>query len=419
MVVTQVVGVGIFLSPATMMRTVGGGWAALAVWLAIGSLSVAGAFCYAELSTRFPEAGGGYVFLREAFGRRVAFIHGWMALLVVDPGLTAALGIGLAQYLLATVGGDPSLTPLVAVAGIAIAGLLTLLGVHASARAMQVTAAAKIAIVLLLAATALVRLGSAGLGQVEPGALPAPAALAPAVIAAFFAFGGWWELGRMSEEVSTPRRTMPRAFIGGLGIVTAIYLLVSLALATAPAPGATTDEAFVLAVGAALFGDAAGRLLSAMVVVAVAGSLAATLLGAPRLYLALARDGLFPPALARVHTGRGTMPASTILQVALASLLALTGSFTDILGYFVPCAVFFLGLSAATILRLPRPEAGAPVFRAPLHPAPILIFLALIAAMLALFAVGQPVQTLAGALVVLLGVPVAWTVAGPGRLRAS
>jgi hypothetical protein len=113
------------------------------------------------------------------------------------------------------------------------------------------------------------------------------------------------------------------------------------------------------------------------------------------------------------------MPASTILQVALASLLALTGSFTDILGYFVPCAVFFLGLSAATILWLPRPDADAPVFRAPLHPAPILIFLALIAGMLALFAIGQPLQTLAGALVVLLGVPVAWTVASPGRLKAS
>src|SRR5262245_11959618 len=104
MVVTQVVGVVIFLTPATMIRTLGGAGSTLVVWAVRGPLSAAGALCYAELSTRFPLAGGAYVFLREAFGSRVAFIYGWMTLLVIDPGLTAALGIGLAQYLLATLG---------------------------------------------------------------------------------------------------------------------------------------------------------------------------------------------------------------------------------------------------------------------------------------------------------------------------
>ena len=97
MVVSQVVGVGIFLTPATMMRTLGSPWAALAMWGVMGTLSAAGALCYAELSTRFPKAGGSYVYLREAFGPRCAFVYGWMALLVMDPGLTAALGIGFAQ----------------------------------------------------------------------------------------------------------------------------------------------------------------------------------------------------------------------------------------------------------------------------------------------------------------------------------
>ena len=93
---------GIFLTPATMMRTLGSPWAALAMWAVMGTLSAAGALCYAELSTRFPKAGGSYVYLREAFGPASAFVYGWMALLVMDPGLTAALGIGFAQYLLAT-----------------------------------------------------------------------------------------------------------------------------------------------------------------------------------------------------------------------------------------------------------------------------------------------------------------------------
>jgi APA family basic amino acid/polyamine antiporter len=186
------------------------------------------------------------------------------------------------------------------------------------------------------------------------------------------------------------------------------------------APGGVqaTTEAFVAAVGSALFGEAAGRLLAVMVVVAVAGSLAATLLGAPRVYLAMARDRLFPQRLARFDQDRGTVPGSTIVQVVLASALALVGSFGDVLGYFVPCAVFFLGLSAASVLVLPRPDARGDVFVAPLHPLPILLFLVMVSSVLVLFALGQPRQTLLGALVVVLGVPVSWLVvprrSGPG-----
>lgn len=411
MVVSQVVGVGIFLTPATMMRTIGSASAAIGMWALMGALSTAGALCYAELSTRFPKAGGSYVFLREAFGPRCAFVYGWMALLVMDPGITAALGIGLAQYSLATVGGPPSLAPLVAVASIIAFGLLTLLGIGASARTMQWTAAAKLAIVAILAAAALGRMrGGASTATVSPTVLT-PAALATSLIAAFFAFGGWWELGKMSEEVESPRHTMPRALIGGLALVTAMYCLVSIAYTlgtSGPVPG--TDEAFVLAVGASLFGDTAGRLLSAMVVVAVAGSLAATLLGSPRVYLAMARDGLFPRRLARFDPRRGTVPGATLVQALLACILALLGSFDDILGYFVPCAVFFLGLSAAAVLILPRPEARPDIFTAPLHPVPVVVFLVMVVSVLGLFLVGQPRQTLLGALVVALGVPVSWFV---------
>jgi APA family basic amino acid/polyamine antiporter len=421
MVVSQVVGVGIFLTPATMMRTIGSTSTALMMWVVMGALSTAGALCYAELSTRFPKAGGSYVFLREAFGPRSAFVYGWMALLVMDPGITAALGIGLAQYLLATIGSPATLTPLVAVLVIIAFGLLTLLGIGASARTLQWTAAAKFAIVAILVGAALWRVGhapSTTTAVITPTALT-PAALAASLIAAFFAFGGWWDLGKMSEEVESPRRTMPRALVGGLAMVTAMYSLVSIALMLAtsgPVPG--SDETFVLAVGASLFGETAGRLLSGMVVVAVAGSLAATLLGSPRVYLAMARDGLFPQALARYDARRGTVPGATLVQVSLACALALLGSFNDILGYFVPCAVFFLGLSAAAVLVLPRPEARVDVFTAPLHPVPIAVFLVMVVSVLGLFIVGQPRQTLLGAVVVALGVPVSRFVL-PRALRAS
>jgi APA family basic amino acid/polyamine antiporter len=408
MVVTQVVGVGIFLTPATMMRTLGSPWAALAMWALIGTLSAAGALCYAELSTRFPQAGGSYVYLREAYGARCAFVYGWMALLVMDPGLTAALGIGFAQYLLATVGGSPDFTPPVAIAAIVGFGFLTLTGMQTSARAMRWTAAAKLAIVVILVATAMVRLGDAQMaGPIPAPAVLSPGALAASAIAAFFAFGGWWELGRMGEEIESPRRTMPRALVGGLALVTIMYALVSVAymLGTSGAAPAT-DEAFVLRIGSALFGETAGYLLSAMVVVAVSGSLAAVLLGAPRVYLAMARDGVFPQQLARFDAGRRTIPASTIVQVLLASGLVLLGTFNDILGYFVPCAVFFLGLAATAVLVLPGSDVRADVFRSPWHPVPIVLFLVMIVSVLVLFIVGQPRQTLLGAFVVGLGIPV-------------
>jgi APA family basic amino acid/polyamine antiporter len=421
MVVSEVVGVGIFLSPATMVRTLGSLSGALIIWLALGLLSAAGALCYAELASRFPRAGGGYAFLNEAYGARVAFVYGWMALLVMDPGLAAALGIGLAQYLLATLALPASLVTPVAIGALLVFGLLTLVGFEASSRVIRWTAAAKLACVAVLVLAGVVRAVSHPVvASARSSHTTTLAGIAAAVIAAFFAFGGWWDVGRMSEEVEDPRQTMPRALIAGVLLVAAIYALVSVAFVlVVPTAGATSDEAFVLDVGVRLFGPAAGRLLALMVVVAVAGSLAAVLLGAPRLYVAMARDGLFPERLVRFNESRGTSPGGTLIQVGLACLLVALGTFNEILGYFVPGAVFFLGLSAAAILVVPRATDESRVFRAPLHPLPIVLFLLFITAILILFAAGQPRQTLLGALVVALGIPISFVVikrtSRPGR----
>lgn len=413
-VVSQVVGVGIFLTPATMMRTVGGLGPALALWAVMGLLSIAGALCYAELASRYPQAGGGYVFLREAYGERVAFVSGWMALLVTDPGITAALGIGLSQYLLAGLGASPALNVPVAIGAIALFALPAAAGVNASARLLRWTAAAKLAIVAVLVGAGIFRAPDAGALAASSGAAAVSFGLeelAGATIAAFFAFGGWWELGRMAEEVDEPRRTMPRALVGGLLIVTLVYALISVAFVLSAGGQSVegTDETFVATVGAALFGPAAGRLLALMVVAAVAGSLGATLLSSPRVYVAMARDRLFPEALARFDTARGAAPRATVLQVVLASVLVAFGTFDQVLGYFVPATVFFLGLSAAAVLRLPRPGDAA-VFRAPLHPLPITLFLVLVSAILVLFAAGQPRETLIGFGIAALGVPASYMV---------
>jgi len=412
MIVAEVIGVGIFLTPAGMVRTLANPAWVLGVWALIGLLSVAGAVCYAELGTRFPEAGGGFVFLREAFGERTAFVYGWMSLLVMDPGLTAALAVGLAQYVLALLGGPASLVPVVAIVSIILMSIVSILGVENSARVMRWTAAAKLGVVVVLVAAVLVRSGAAPTtASAAAAALPSFQVLGGALMGAFFAFGGWWDLGKMSEEIVDPKRTLPVALVGGIVVVTVVYAGLSVAFmrvlgGAAPA----TDDAFVVALGSALFGSAAGRLLAAAVVIAVAGSLAAVLLGAPRVYLAMARAGLFPSALVRFHPQRQSAPLATLVQVVLACLLVTLGTFDQILGYFVPAAVFFLGLSAAAILVVPRPSDAPDVFRAPAHPLPIVVFLVLVAAIVVLFAVARPLQTLTSAIVIALGIPVGWLI---------
>lgn len=407
MIVAEVMGVGIFLTPAQMSRTLGSTEWVLGVWALVGLLSAAGALCYAELGTRFPEAGGGYVYLREAFGDRCAFVYGWMSLLVMDPGLTAALGVGLATYLLALMGAPASLTPTVAIGAIVVLAVVSSLGVESSARVLRWTAVAKLVTITVLVVAVLARRDAGSAALAGTTAMPSIPILAGALMGAFFAFGGWWDLGKMSEEIVEPRRTLPIALVGGIAIVTLVYAGLSLAFIHVMAGRQpATDDAFVAALGSALFGERAARLLAAAVVVAVAGSLTAVLLGAPRVYLAMARRGVFPAGLVRFDERRQAAPRATLVQVALACVLVLLGSFEQILGYFVPAAVFFLGLSAAAILKLPRPPDDGTVFRAPWHPVPIIVFLVLVVAMVGLFAVGRPVHTLIGAGVVALGIPV-------------
>ena len=418
MIVAEVMGVGIFLTPAGMVRTLGSTTWVLGIWLVMGLLSGAGALCYAELGTRYPEAGGGFVFLREAFGKRTAFVYGWMSLLVMDPGLTAALAVGLAQYTLALLGMPSSHVSAVAIACILLMSSVSVLGAAASGRVLRWTAIAKLGVVALLVVAALVRGTGAGAVAATPldAVTPSFQVIGGALMGAFFAFGGWWDLGKMSEEIVDPRRSLPMALVGGVLVVTLVYAGLSIAFmrvlhGQAPA----SDDAFVVALGSALFGRAAAKVLSAAVVVAVAGSLAAVLLGAPRVYLAMARSGLFPAQLVRFHPTRQSAPLATLIQVTLACVLVMLGTFDQILGYFIPAAVFFLGLSASAILIVSRPTDVASVFRAPGHPLPIIVFLILVAAIVVLFAVARPVQALTSALVIGLGIPVAWVLTRRSR----
>src|SRR5262245_45646664 len=294
LVVGQVIAVGIFLTPAAMVRDLVAPLWVLGVWVLMGGMAVCGALVFGELASRYPHAGGVYVYLREAWGPRLAFLYGWKCFLVMDPGLTAALAAGLSSYLPYVVPAGPRGQLAAGIAVIVGLALVNIIGLRLGARVMAALSVAKLALLgMVIFAGMLAPTGDwrhfLPLAERPADAVPLIGALAGAIVAAFFSFGGWWEAGRMAGEVRDAQRVLPRALVGGLAIVTACYALMTGLVTFAVTPGRiTSSAAFVAELGATIFGSGGARLLAMIVIVSVGGSLAAFLMSAPRVYYAMA-----------------------------------------------------------------------------------------------------------------------------------
>lgn len=409
LVVGQVIAVGIFLTPGTILRTIASPFGVLALWAVMGGMAICGAVCYGALAARWPQAGGGYVYLREAYGPRVAFLYGWKCLLVMDPGITAALATGFAAYVAYLVPMGDAARRLTGIAAIAGFVLLHVTGVRIGMRVLSAIAMLKIALVAALTVAAFLS-PAASLSHFSPfvaraaAAPPLAGAVAGAFVAAFFSFGGWWEVTRIAGEVRDPARTLPRALTLGLLIVTATYAAASLAfLAVVPAAGIAEGQAIVAQVGEAMLGARGGSLLALVVIVCVLGSLGAMQMLAPRLYLAMARDGVFSAAAAAIHPRFGTPARAIVVQGLLASMLVAIGTFDSIVAYFVFVTVVFIAVIVASVFVIARRDA---TFRVPGHPWTPAGFLALVAVLLVLLAVSAPRQAALGMLVVAAALPV-------------
>ena len=409
-IVGEVIGVGIFLTPAAMAQGLGSPAWILGVWLVVGAATACGALCYGELAARYPQAGGGYVYLREAWGGGVAFLYGWKSLLVLDPGLTAAFAAGVAAYVSFVVPLSAAGQKGVAIAAVVAVAAVNVLGARIGPGLLRGLAALKLGLLCFIVVWGFAS-GRGDAAHFAPlverraGSPELLAGLSAGLLGAFFCFAGFWDVAKLGAEVRDPARTLPRALGLAIAIVTLVYLLVSAVFVyLVPIEAASSAEAFAGLVGRSLFGEAGGRLFAAVVAVAVLGSLAAVLLAAPRVYLAMARDGLFFRATGRLHPRLGTPVRATAVQAALACGLLLVGSFGEIIAYFIFVTFAFVGLTVAGLFRLPRPAAGE--YRAPAYPATPLAFLALIATLLVLLAVANPWQSAAGVAVVLAGAPV-------------
>jgi len=415
----EAISLGIFLTPAGMAKSLGSPALLGAVWCGMAVITLAGALCFTELAVRFPQAGGEYVYLRQGLGRRVAFLYGWMAAVVMYPGVAAALCVGTVPYVATLVplpGWLAKALPalmLLALGGMNYAGTRLSSGVVTALNWLKVPVLGGLVTWALVWAwnhghTAMANLTP--LTERRAGSDPLMGAIAGAAISAFFCFGGWWEAGKIAGEVRDPRRTLPIAFTGGVLLVTAIYLLVSFAfVAVVPLEQIQSNTAFVAQFGQALFGASGGRMLSACVVLCVLGGLMVLSMAVPRVTYALAREEAGGDAqngplafFGKLHSRFGSPANAVLLQTGMALAVLGLGAFDRILAFIIFSAVVFLALTVATLFRVAEPVRR---WWFPLAPLVFLVGSGVLAAMLLLHSLWP---SLIGAAVVLAGLPVRW-----------
>jgi APA family basic amino acid/polyamine antiporter len=411
------IALGIFLTPATMAKSLGSPLLLASVWCGMALMALSGALCYSELAIRFPQSGGEYIYLREGFGETAAFLYGWMASIVMYPGVAAALAVGAAAYVTALLPLGRLLSLCVPAFLLLVFAGVNLLGTRLSGGMITGLNLLKLLVLFALVGWAFLS-GHVHAANLLPlaarrsGSEALFPAIAAAVVSAFFSFGGWWEAGKIAGEIRDPEKNLPIAFIGGVLLVTAVYLLISFVFLTvAPLETSTSSIAFVAQFGQALFGSGGAKVLSFCVLLCVCGGLAALTMAAPHVSHAMANSGAFFSPLAKLHPRYGTPANAILLQTGLSLAALLLGTFDRILAYIIFSAVLFLAFTAATLFRLPGSFRLSRSLRAPgsvrrwWYPTAPLVFLVCSAAVAVLILLHDPIPALLGVGIVLCGLP--------------
>lgn len=427
-VVTNVIGTGIFLTPAFIAQRVPStGWF-LALWVAGGALSLIGALCYAELGAMRPRAGGEYVYIREAFGALPGFLSGWTSLVAGFSGAIAAAAVGFAIYLDRLVPGAGStellfrvpllpgstgvgVTPraLVALALIGVFSLVHSRGLGPGRLAQQALAWLNVGTILALIVSGLLAgAPGAAASAAETVAAPSadPAGAFVALVLVMFTYSGWNAAAYVAGELRDPGRTLPRALLSGTAVVIALYLALNvLYVRVLGISGVAAAEATGDRVASALWGAAGAALFTPLILLVLASSVSAMVLTGPRVYFAMAEDRCLPTAFASVRP-RGVPTFSIAVQAVWSAVLVLTGSFEALLTYTGFAVVLFagLGVGALLVLRWRRPDDLRP-FRVPGYPLAPAVFIAASAAMVVQSILRVPGPSLAGIVLISLGTP--------------
>jgi APA family basic amino acid/polyamine antiporter len=412
LVVGTVIGSGIFLVPGTVLRQAGGApGAALLLWGLGGALSVLGALTYGELGAMRPEAGGLYVHLREAFGPLAAFLYGWTLFFVMGAGSVATLAVAFSAYLAELVPLTPLAARLSAVALIAAVTAVNVLGTRPSARFQNGATALKLGALLALSTLLLGR----GFVVVPEAGAAAPeragiAGLGAALVGVLWAYEGWQYATFSAGETRDPQRSFPLGIVLGTAATVAVYLLANAAYLAALGPErvARSTRVAAEAMGASL-GPGAGKLVALAILVSIASAANGLTLTSPRVYFAMARDGVFFRRLGEVHPRYRTPAFAVLGSAAWAVVLAATGTFEQLLTYVVFAGWGFYALGGLAIFhyRWRRPELPRP-FRAPGYPVtPLLFVLAALGIVLSTF-LAHPGRAALGTSMVAAGAPAYW-----------
>ena len=411
LVIGTVIGSGIFLVPGAVLRPVGNSVPlALAAWLTGGVLSLLGALTYGELSAMKPQAGGLYIYIRDCFGPFPAFLFGWTLFFVLSAGSVATLAVAFGAYFSEFVRLTPWMVKWLSALMIAVIAVVNVRGTRGSADLQNAMTAIKIFAIVLMA-SALLWLGkSFATGNAAPPGF-GPGAYASgfgmAMISVLWAYEGWQYATFSAGEAINPQRNFPLAFLVGSATLIAIYLFANFGYLAALGPAGVSRSNRVAASAVSLvIGPVAAKLVALTILVSIFSAANSIMLTAPRVYYAMARDGVFFNRLSEIHPRYGTPAFAVIALASWAAILAATGTFEQLLTYVIFIGWIFYALAAASLFvyRKRDPEAKRP-YRVPGYPVTPSLFILAAAALVLNTIVAQPARAALGIGIVLLGAP--------------
>jgi amino acid transporter len=412
------IGSGIFRTPASVAERVEDVPLFLLAWVLGGIVALCGALTYAELAAAFPRSGGIYVFIREAFGPLPAFMFGWAELLIIRPGAYGAIGITASAYALRTFGFDPAASlwgipvrgdQALGAVFIVIVAAVNYFGIRKGAVLQNLSTAFKVGVL-----AALILLGFAlgrGVGIEGVMAERSAVTLSPfllALVSILWAYDGWADLAFVGGEVKDPAKTLPRALIIGTATVVVLYLGANLVyLYLIPIAQMKQAELVAADVASLLIGSAGIVAISAAVAVSTFGTLNGSMMTAPRIFFAMAEDGLFPKAIARVDERTGAPTAAILLAATLGVIFILIRTFTELADQFIIgiWPFYALAIAAVFVLRRTRPDLVRP-YRTVGYPVVPILFLLASLLLLGNYLVSEPRLFAIDIGVILTGVPV-------------
>jgi len=405
-----IVGSGIFINPYVVARQVHTPALILGAWIFGGTIAVAGAFIWAELAATLPEAGGQYVYLREAYHPALAFLYGWVLLLIIETGGMAAVTITFARYFI-------ELTRmhapewLVGAAALLLLTVINCLGVKTGGRTQSALMLMKILAIAALATAALALTAPHRMTATSAQGASSLPSFGAAMVPVLFAYGGWQTANFIAAEIKQPERNLPRALLIGVAGVIVLYVAVNwVCLRALGAQGLAATTTPATAAMRLALGDRGAILISAAIAISTLGFLSQSILTAPRVYFAMAEDGLFFRQVARVDPHTHVPIAAIVLQSVWTIVIALSGRYEQILNYVVSMDFLFFALTASTLFvfrRRQKANAAQSItpYRVPGHPATTAFFVAICCWIVGNTIYRYPQNTLIGIGLLLAGIP--------------